>query len=389
MRVRRFVLYSVTMFVELISVSVRFAFVSAVAMLFVRREVAVALGALAALGPVIAALVVLAGVPSGHRFVRRSLGARPLTPDEQRRLERAVQPIRAQGITLPRRIFTVPERGLNAAVSGRTLYIFQDLYASPYLAGIVAHELGHYHSLDGRMLLALRSLTIPGGFLFVYLMLQMLRGLAYIVTLLLSAVLFVIFALFRLRLAAAVAAVFHIVLTLLRLLIIFAVGGVGPALLGSFWRDHFIEREYAADAYAVRLGYGADLIAFFERHVLTDVSIPWYEQPTHPPSRRRIANLRSVMAGAAPPLPAQAAAPAYADEAAPALDTALPAPSWNAIARAPRPARMGATVPMLTAAIVTLLVLGAALLFNLQTGAATPMIVPTIGPTPTLGVPGL
>jgi Zn-dependent protease with chaperone function len=183
MHVRRFVLYSVTMFVELISVSVRFAFVSAVAMLFVRREVAVALGALAALGPVIAALVVLAGVPSGHRFVRRSLGARPLTPDEQRRLERAVQPIRAQGITLPRRIFTVPERGLNAAVSGRTLYIFQDLYASPYLAGIVAHELGHYHSLDGRMLLALRSLTVPGGFLFVYLMLQMLRGLAYIVRL--------------------------------------------------------------------------------------------------------------------------------------------------------------------------------------------------------------
>jgi Zn-dependent protease with chaperone function len=389
MHVRRFVLYSVTMVVELISVGVRFVLVSAVAMLLVRSEVAVALGALAALGPVIAALVVLAGVPSGHRFVRRRLGARPLTPDEQLRLERAVQPMRAQGITLPRQIFTVPERGLNAAVSGRTLYLFQDLYASPYLAGVVAHELGHYHSLDGRTLLALRSLTVPGGFLFVYLMLQVLRGLAYIVALLLSAVLFVVFALFRLRLAAAVAAVFHIVLMLLRLLIIFAVGGVGPALLGSFWRDHFIEREYAADAYAARLGYGADLIAYFERHVLTDVSIPWYEQPTHPPSRRRIANLRSVMARAAPPIPAQSAAPTRADAATPALDRALPTPAWSAIARAPRPIRRGLAVPVLTAAIVTLLVLGAALLFNMQAGAATPSVVPTIGPTPTLGVPGL
>ena len=36
-----------------------------------------------------------------------------------------------------------------------------------------------------------------------------------------------------------------------------ALGGVGTALLGSLWRAYFVEREFAADAYAARLGHAA------------------------------------------------------------------------------------------------------------------------------------
>jgi Zn-dependent protease with chaperone function len=381
--VRGFLLYSVTLIIELVSVGVRFILLSAFLMLFLDQNWALALGAIAGLAPPARSLLVLAGVPSGHRAVRRSLRARPLNAAEQARFDQAVQPIRDQGVVLPQTIFTVPAQGLNAAVSGRTLYIFQDLYTSRYLPGIIAHELGHYHSLDGRMLLALRSLTVPGGFMFVYVMLQLLQWIAYALSLALSGLLILVFMLFRLRLAAAVGAIFDIVMTLLRMLIIFAVGGVGPAMLGSFWRNHFIEREYAADAYAARLGYAGDLIAFFQHHVLTDVSIPWYEQPTHPPSSRRIANLRNVAATA--PHPSAARSTAASPTAEPAFDAMHAAPAAAFLARSPLPAY----IPALLAGVITLLLVGAVLLINGQTGAPPGLPIPTPGPTPTLGVPGV
>lgn len=380
---RGVVLYTVTMIMELISVGVRFLLVAAVLALFLDSRWALFIGVCAGIAPLLRSLSVLVGLPSGHLSVRRSLRARPLTPAEQARFDQAIQPIRAQGVALPRRIFTVPAPGLNAAVSGRTLYIFEELYASRYLPGVIAHELGHYHSLDGRMLLALRSLTVPGGFLFVYVMLQLLQWFAYALSLALSGLVMVIFMLFRLRLAGMVGATFSIVMTLLRMVIIFAVGGVGPALLGSFWRNHFIEREYAADTYAAQLGYAADLIAFFERHVLMDVSIPWYEQPTHPPSSRRIANLKQVSA-ARPPRPA-AAQPNVAPAGEPAFGAMHAAP-------AAAPAQTFAFtpyVPALAAGLVTLALIGAALLISRYTGAPPEFPVPTPGPTPTLGVPGI
>ena len=44
---------------------------------------------------------------------------------------------------------------------GKALYIGHPLFQSPYLAGVVAHELGHLNSSDGRFVLGLNRLVIP------------------------------------------------------------------------------------------------------------------------------------------------------------------------------------------------------------------------------------
>lgn len=363
---RGLVLYAVTLLMESASVLVRFVLVSLLALLLFDQPLALVIGGIAAFGPIIGSFAVLAGMPSGHLFVRHNLGARAMTSAEQTRLEQVLAPLRAQGIAVPRYIYTVPESGLNAAVSGRTLYIFHELFQSRFLPSVVAHELGHYNSLDGRLLLALRSLTIPGGFLIVYVLLQLLHWLAYVLALALSGLLLIVFFFLRIRIAPAVAAVFHIVLLALRLVIIFAVGGVGPALLGSFWRSHFVDREFAADAYAVRLGYGKDLVDFFGRHALQDVTIPWYEHPTHPPADQRINRIERVMAtppGTPPPR-----------LRVPTVTGARPAQS---------------SLVLIVLGLVALGLVGALLLGTMPLGNAAPALPVPPGPTPTLGLPGL
>jgi len=381
------ILYGFTLLLETISVIVRYALVSWLAGLLLGPEAGAAIGGLAAGGPILYSLLVLAGVPSGHVLVRRSLGARPLSAGEQARLDAALAVPRAAGLPLPRRAFTIPEEGLNAAISGRTLYVYRELYDSPYLPGVLAHELGHFNSSDGRLLLAIRALTVPGGYLLAWALLLVLRWVAYGVASVLIALLLVLFALFRVRLDSAAAFLFRNSVSLVRMAIIFAVGGVGPNLLGSLWRSYFVEREYAADAYAGRLGYANDLITFFENEVLNDVIIPWQEQPSHPPATRRVAALREIAAKVRQrPTPSPAAAPPLARPAAPAL-------AAHFTARQPAPAgRPHSAWPWLAVGLAALAAL--ALAGALAMGVASPAparntMLPTPGPTPTLGLPRL
>jgi hypothetical protein len=268
------------------------------------------------------------------------------------------------------------------------MYIYRELFESRYLAGVVAHELGHFNSMDGRLLLGIRALTIPGGFFIAYLLLGALRWVAYGVSTLLVALLVVLFAFLRLNLSGLAGPLFGISIQILRMLIIFAVGGVGPALLGSFWRTYLLEREFAADAYAGRLGYANDLIAFFETEVLSDVAIPWYEQPTHPTATRRMENLRGVAARfpqvrgrgapATPARPAPAAAPQRRHQ-----PTAAAQPVRRGPAAAARPAwLLPIGAGLLAAALLT-----GALMTLAPRPAPADALRPTAGPTPTLGLP--
>lgn len=75
--------------------------------------------------------------------------------------------LRTGGITPPCFVYAVDQSDLNASVIGHTLYLHRDTYTSPYFLAILAHELGHYHTSDGRLALALHRLTIPGGWLIV------------------------------------------------------------------------------------------------------------------------------------------------------------------------------------------------------------------------------
>ncbi|WP_129630955.1 M48 family metalloprotease [Candidatus Oscillochloris fontis] len=372
------ILYIVTLGLELLSVLVRFALVSALVTLIAGGQIGVGVGILAGLAPVIYSLLVLAGIPSGHILIRRNLAARPLTRSEQAQLAAAVAPMQAQGLTFPKHVFALDTEGLNAAISGRTLYIHRDLFASRFLAGVIAHELGHYTSLDGRLMLAIRALTIPGGFVMAGFLLHLLRWLAHAIAWLLGALLTLIFAMLRMNLSWIIGWIFGMSIQIMRMLIIFGVGGVGSALLGSAWRSYFIEREYVADAFAASLGYAYDLIAFFETEVLTDVTIPWYEQPTHPSTTRRIANLEAVAVDSLQ-LRTLPKSTARAHAAA--------SPLLNQVAPSHTPSYQSWPFIAITIASLVTILLAVFIFTTLHHPRTQDTFQPTPGPTPTLGVP--
>lgn len=384
------ILYIVTLALETISVLMRFAVVSSLVGIFTGRPTGLVIGIIAGLAPLVYSILVLAGIPSGHLLVRQSLGARQPGAEEQAQIERILDRVRARNLPVPRRIFTVDADGLNSAISGRTLYVYRDLYKSRFLPAVIAHELGHFNSMDGRLLLAIRGLTIPGGFLIAYVLLSLLRWVAYAISMILIGMIYIVFALFRLRLGSATSALFNLSYTLLRMVIIFAVGGIGPALLGSIWSQYFLEREFAADAYAAKLGYADDLMEFFETEVLSDVEIPWYRQPTHPPTRRRIDALFQLSrsgssaerAPAQPRMRETQRPPSTPPRSTPQL-AASAAPGAGASIRQHRlPPWL---LPLAVAAVVLTLSIGALITRGIRQDRGS-SIQPTPGPTPTLGV---
>lgn len=381
------ILYIFTLVLELISVLVRFGVVAGLAGLIFGREAGLIAGAVAGLYPVLYSLAALAGLPSGHLLHRLESRGRELTPDERARLDVALAGPRAQGVPVPRHIFAVDREGLNAFIAGRTMYIYRELFEHAGLAGVVAHELGHHNSLDGRLSAAIFGLTLPGGFLITYMLLGVLQWVAYGAFMLMLGLFVAVFLLMGLNVWGFLRSLFGISVTVARFTIIFAVGGVGTALLRSLWRSYFVEREYAADAYAARLGHAHSLIHFFEREVLSDVSVPWYTQPTHPPTTRRIAALERLAGSGHVHRTSvnEATKPSFTRSQAPVLAVTSPA------AR-PHAAKLPATtVPawLLPLTVVTGVIGVVLLALALLSGdPAPPARTPPTSPTPTLGVPG-
>lgn len=387
------VLYLFTLVLETISVVVRFLVVRALVGWLGGEQLGLVLGLFAALAPVLYSLAVLAGLPSGHLLVRWSLHGRPLSADERRQLDLALAAARRDNLPVPQRIFALDERGLNAAISGRTMYVFRELFESPFLPGVIAHELGHYNSLDGRLLLAIRGLTIPGGFVIANLLLGVLQWVAYGLLSCLIGLFVIVFLLLRINVWAVMRSLFGISVQLARFTIIFAVGGVGSALLGSLWRSYFIEREYAADAYAGRLGYARDLITFFETEILSDLVIPWYSEPSHPPATRRIAALEELLAHYP-----QQAGPRVRPQTRNTRSSGSPAPAMGARAAAAMPHTRQAASPRrwprpswttaaTAGAVVAALLLVGALVLGQNWRDGSTKAQPASGPTPTLGLP--
>lgn len=379
------ILYLLTLALETISVVVRFAIVAGICSVFFGQQVGIAIGAVAGLYPPLYSLAVMAGLPCGHLLTRLEVGGRRLSPEEQQRLDAALDRPRSLGIPIPRHIFAVDRDGYNAFIAGRSMYIYRDLFYHECLAGVIAHELGHHNSLDGRLSGAIFGLTLPGGFLITYMLLSVLQWVAYGIVLLLVGLVVIVILVMGVNIAGLLGGLFGITVTVTRFLIIFAVGGVGTALLGSLWRAYYVEREYKADAYAGRLGYGRQLISFFETEVLSDVAVPWYSQPTHPPATRRIEALRRVsvsypQANVGPRVrqtPARGAPrpshqPMQTLWRSGKVLIAPPSPRWLLIATA-------------SAGLVGILLLAAALFVGSGASPAS-LSVPAAVPTPTLGI---
>lgn len=214
-------------------------------------------------------------LPGQGRLWRARLGARRTSLGERDRLLTALELLRAH---LPRlndkvRYYVLDDPLPGAGVRGRALILTRGLIESESLAPVVAHELGHIHSFDGRLTEALQRLAVwpdplgpskhhgaprPSD----EFSREPERSLPW---------------------------------SCLRLLLRLAGGGVAEQVLSPLWSAYWRTREYAADAYAASLGQAEDLA----RH-LEDFEQPFdaprpgliFNAAAHPPIALRIERLQ-------------------------------------------------------------------------------------------------
>jgi Zn-dependent protease with chaperone function len=213
----------------------------------------------------------------------QNMGGRDPSQRERLAYEDAIEHLQAQapeGLRLPGFWFVVDEPLPDAAVCGNTLMLSRGLLESEYLPAVLAHELGHLDSSDGKLTAAINrliinplpktrekqprqdSLVVAGGD----------------------------------RLLLTVTA-FGATLWVLRLMIRFAQGGLGLRIMAPGWGSYWREREYTADQHAARLGQAEELADFLETHALIhDHPVPfiWLTEHTHPPTELRIDRLRAT-----------------------------------------------------------------------------------------------
>ncbi len=212
----------------------------------------------------------------------QNMGGRDPSQRERLAYQDAVEHLQAQatqGLRLPSFWFVLDEPLPDAAVCGSTLMLSRGLLESEYLPAVLAHELGHLHSSDGKLTAAINRLVInplpktrekqPGQQNLV-----MAGGDRLLLTV----------------------TMFGAALWVLRLMVRFAKGGLGLRIMAPGWGSYWREREYTADQHAASLGQAEELADFLEVHALIhDHPVPfiWLTEHTHPPTELRIDRLRT------------------------------------------------------------------------------------------------
>jgi Zn-dependent protease with chaperone function len=211
------------------------------------------LAALIGFAPVGFSLLTLA-LPLGGPFWQLQEGGR--TPSARERLiyEDALQVLRSAGPRLrpPRHWFVLDDPEPAAAAYADGLMVTRGLLDSGFLEPVLAHELGHLNSYDARLTAALCRLTTPP----------------------------------RRRVRFPFGALALIVS-----------GGAGAWLMRLPWASFWRSREFAADAYAARLGQGEPLARYLESYALANdlpVPFPWLKDHTHPSTEHRIEQLLEI-----------------------------------------------------------------------------------------------
>jgi Zn-dependent protease with chaperone function len=228
----------------------------------------------------------------GGWWWRQNMGGREPSERERLAYDDALELIRHHTpVVLPEPAgwFVLDSPQPDAAVCGNTLMLSRGLLESDYLPAVLAHELGHLATSDGRLTAALNRLVIhppprataerqrPQQSFNV-------RGND------------------RLLLAITVVGA---AIWLLRKTMTFAKGGFGLRLTAPFWGSYWREREYKADQYAAQLGQADELADFLEVHALIhDHPVPfiWLIEHTHPPTELRVDKLRKATFRLSPPV---------------------------------------------------------------------------------------
>lgn len=280
--------------------------------------------------PLVVSIATALGVPGGNTFTRFALGARDPSKRERESLLGALEKIEGyyslEGIKGPSNWFVIDDITLNAYVVGTTLYVHRELLKSPHFPAVLAHELGHINSLDGRMTLALRRLVIPP----IYYVSRLIRHPA-------PGTFPVMVATSHLQafIQAAQAWFLSFILSLLG-------GGFGAWLLSPLWTWYWRGREYVADEYAATLGQRGGLIEYLEEHQLFDVATPYFLS-THPYTELRIDRLMQYQDTQRSTPPAPPSTPAM--EAAPSAPSPIQSEVSQAPSRSEHTPNMRAAVP--------------------------------------------
>jgi Zn-dependent protease with chaperone function len=212
-----------------------------------------------------------------------NMGGREPSERERTAYHDALQLLQAQSslpLRLPGMWFVTDEPQPDAAVCGNTLMLSRGLLESEYLPAVLAHELGHLATSDGKLTAAINRLII-NPFPKTREKQQRERNP-------------VILADSKLLLTITL---FGSGLWVVRWVVRFARGGFGLMLLVPFWGSYWREREYLADQYAASLGQAEELADFLEVHALMhDHPVPfiWLTEHTHPPTELRIDQLRKT-----------------------------------------------------------------------------------------------
>jgi Zn-dependent protease with chaperone function len=212
----------------------------------------------------------------------QNMGGRDPSQRERLAYQDAVEHLQAhasEGLRLPGFWFVVDEPLPDAAVCGNTLMLSRGLLESEYLPAVLAHELGHLDSSDGKLTAAINRLIINP------LPKTREKQPAQHDLVVASGD----------RLLLTVTA-FGAALWTLRLVMRFAQGGLGLRIMAPGWGSYWRQREYTADQHAANLGQADELADFLETHALIhDHPVPfiWLTEHTHPPTELRIDRLRT------------------------------------------------------------------------------------------------
>jgi Zn-dependent protease with chaperone function len=231
--------------------------------------------------PTLWSMLALAWPGGSGWWWRQRIGGRHPSQREQLAYQDALELLQdnaPEPLTKPGMWFVLDTHEPDAAVLGNTLLLSRGLLESPYLPAVLAHELGHLATPDGRITAALNRLVIHPA---IYDPEPQEHYHEPTPTPSLDDELFFLIA---------------IALWATKKLVAFLRGGLGLYILHPIWGHYWRQREYAADQYAAALGQADELADFLEIHALLhDHPVPfiWLTEHTHPPTELRIDRLRT------------------------------------------------------------------------------------------------
>lgn len=247
-------------------------------------------------------LALIVPVGGGWWWRTRSGGRQP-SSREQLAYKDAIELLQANSPTplpLPESWFVIDTPHPDAAVAGSTLMLSRGLLETDHVPAVLAHELGHLGTSDGRLTAALNRLVIFTN-PFMHIASGEDAGHArpkdHWIT--------------QTREAhkrwqgpseemESVVDVIYGFLKIMFFVSLFAKGGLGLWLTKPAWGQYWRAREYTADEYAAGLGQADELADFLEVHALIhDHPIPfmWLTEHTHPPTELRIDKMRNAALG--------------------------------------------------------------------------------------------